>query len=303
MASMRVSRVVVELGEVTNTCFVVMPFHSLFEAEYKRVIQPAIEGVGLTCIRGDEIYSTSPISQDIWNSIRRARLIVAELSGRNPNVMYEVGLAHAIGKPIVLLTRNEEDVPFDLRSLRYIYYNEANPYWGADLHSDLLRMLRMVLDSPTLPLHLGGIHVETNLPEAPTEPLPRFQTDRCDLSGAWTTSWLSIRNERLHEATLVIPSGHGSDFTASMVVTFNRREQQTIVQETLTGSIRERAVNLTGVSYSYVKQESSSGYSLDRFDLRASDDCKSLVGKVLLRHGEREIRFVKQQTPGESPRT
>jgi hypothetical protein len=256
---MSVSRVVVELGEVTNTCFVVMPFHSLFDAEYQRVIQPAIEDVGLTCIRGDEIYSPSPIHQGIWNSIRQARLVVAELSGRNPNVMYEVGLAHAIGKPIVMLTRNEEDVPFDLRSVKYIYYKEANPFWGATLHSDLTRVLRVVLDSPTLPAHLGGIQVETKLPDAPTEPLRRSQTDRCDLSGAWSTSWLSVRNERLHEATLVIPSGHGSDFTASMVVTFSRHEQQTIVQETLTGSIREMVVNLTGVSYSYVKQGGSSG--------------------------------------------
>ena len=73
------------------------------------------------------------IVQDIWHSVRKARLVVAELSGRNPNVMYEIGLAHAIGKPIVLLARSEEDVPFDLRALRYIYYDPNNPLWGTDL--------------------------------------------------------------------------------------------------------------------------------------------------------------------------
>jgi len=83
-----------------------------------------------------------------------------------------------------------------------------------------------------------------------------------------------------------------------MVVTFNSHEQQTIVQETLAGSVREKVVNLTGVSYSYVKQGGSSSYSLERFDLRISDDNKSLVGKALLRHGERELKFVRQQTPG-----
>jgi len=108
---MSVSRVIVQLEQVKNKCFVVMPFHSLYEAEYERVILPAIEDVGLACVRGNEIYSRQAIIQDIWASIREARIVVAELSGRNPNVMYEIGLAHAIGKPIVLLTRNEEDIP------------------------------------------------------------------------------------------------------------------------------------------------------------------------------------------------
>jgi hypothetical protein len=233
------SHVIVQLGQVTNTCFVVMPFHSLFDAEYERVIRPAIEAVGLKCERGDEIYSPSPIIQNVWGLIRRARVVVAELSGRNPNVMYEVGLAHAIGKPILLLTRNVEDVPVDLRSLRYICYKEANPYWGEDLRSDLTRMLRVVIDNPPSPTHLDNIRVETTLPEAPTQPLGQPEKSRCDLSGAWSTSWLSVQKERLHQATLVIPTGHHNDFTASMVVTFSRDEKQTIVQETLTGTIRE----------------------------------------------------------------
>jgi hypothetical protein len=141
-----------------------------------------------------------------------------------------------------------------------------------------------------------------NFPEATTPQGKReslLSTDfyelpgNSDLSGTWSTSWLSVQKERLHQATLVIPTGHNNDFTASMVVTFSRNEQQTIVQETLTGSIREMAVTLTGVSYSYVQQGSSSGYTLDHFELRVSEDCKSLVGMVLLRHGKREVKLVK----------
>ena len=127
---MQASRVIVQLEDVTNSCFVVMPFHALYEAQYEGVIKPAIEGTGLTCVRGDEIYARQAIVQDVWRSIRKARLVVAELSGRNPNVMYEIGLAHAIGKPIILLTRSEEDVPFDLRALRYVYYDPNDPFWG-----------------------------------------------------------------------------------------------------------------------------------------------------------------------------
>src|SRR5215212_9109931 len=147
---MTANRVIVDLDEITNTCFVVMPFQSLFGAEYERVIKPAVEEVGLESLRGDEIYTNQSIVQDIWKLIRRARVIVAELSGRNPNVMYEIGMAHAIGKPIVLLTRDQEDVPFDLRALRYCYYDPNNPFWGEDLRAELTKILRKVLDTPSL---------------------------------------------------------------------------------------------------------------------------------------------------------
>jgi hypothetical protein len=153
---MATNRVVVHLEEVTNTCFVVMPFLPLFDAEYERVIKPSIEDAGLVCVRGDEIYTRQSILHDIWHSLRKARLVVAELSGRNPNVMYEIGLAHAIGKPIVLLTRNEEDVPFDLRALRYLYYDPNNPFWGPDLRAELTRLVKLALGNPTLAAHLGG---------------------------------------------------------------------------------------------------------------------------------------------------
>jgi hypothetical protein len=59
------NRIIVEFAKITNTCFVVMPFHSLFGAQYERVIRPAIEEAGLECIRGDEIYTEQAIVQDI----------------------------------------------------------------------------------------------------------------------------------------------------------------------------------------------------------------------------------------------
>ena len=139
------NQVIIDLERIDNSCFVVMPFHSLFELEYERVIRPAIEEVGLVCVRGDEIYTDQAIVQDIWKSIRQARVIVAELSGRNPNVMYETGLAHAISKPIIMLTRDQQDVPFDLRSLRYVFYDPNNPFWGDDLRKELTKLLRKIL--------------------------------------------------------------------------------------------------------------------------------------------------------------
>ena len=80
----------IQLGKLRNTCFVVMPFDSLFQTQYERVIKPSIESIGIECIRGDEIYARPDIMSDIWKSIREARFILAELTGRNPNVFYEL---------------------------------------------------------------------------------------------------------------------------------------------------------------------------------------------------------------------
>jgi hypothetical protein len=60
--------------------------------------------------------------EDIWDAINAARAIIADCTGRNPNVFYEIGLAHAVGKPVVLITQKGEDVPFDLKAIRYIEY-------------------------------------------------------------------------------------------------------------------------------------------------------------------------------------
>ena len=294
------SRVIVELDEVTNSCFVVMPFHPLFGKEYDRVIKPAVEAAGLKCERGDEIYGHQSIVQDIWRSIRRSRVVVAELSGRNPNVMYEIGLAHAIGKPIVLLTRNEEDLPFDLRSLRFVFYDTSDPFWGPELQTKLTHIIKLVLEEPNLAANLNGITVETRLPEAPTAPISQDNTQTAvpDLSGVWQGKWLSIQREREHRATIVIPVDHGSTFSASMTVTYERLSKQTIVEETLTATIVERALSLIGVNYTYVQQGSSSSYSLDNFNLRLSDDGRTLSGKAMLKHGVRDVSFTRTHDLG-----
>ena len=296
---MAASRVVVQLEEITNSCFVVMPFEPLYEAEYERVIKPAVEEAGLECVRGNEIYTRQAIVQDMWHSVRKARLVVAELSGRNPNVMYEIGLAHAIGKPIILMTRNEADVPFDLRALRYLYYDPNNPFWGNDLRLELTRLIKLSLANPSLAGHLGGVEVETTLPAAPTERVlsKTTQVSLADFGGVWQTKWLSIKREREHRAILVIPTDHGSSFTASMTVTYERESLQTVVQETLIGSFRNGTLFLTGVNYTYLDQGGSGAYSLDSFVLKPAKDEKTLIGKVVLHHGVRDVSFTRIQTP------
>jgi hypothetical protein len=70
----------------------------------------------------DDIWEHHAIVQDIVNLIAKARVVVCDCSGKNANVFYEVGIAHSLGKEVVLIAQSEDDVPFDLRHLRYVRY-------------------------------------------------------------------------------------------------------------------------------------------------------------------------------------
>jgi hypothetical protein len=127
-------------------CFVIMPFRRPFNDYYEEIIRPAVAASGLTPRRGDEIYGTQPIIRDIWNNIRKCRIIVADVSGRNPNVNYELGLAHACGKPTVIITRRMRDVPFDYRHLRCISYDPTSIRgWAGKLLDNLTDNIKAAL--------------------------------------------------------------------------------------------------------------------------------------------------------------
>jgi hypothetical protein len=102
--------------------FVLMPFKHDMLPVYEDHIKPTCASMELTVQRADDFFSANSVVDDVWKAIAAARLIVADCTDRNPNVFYEIGLAHAIGKPTILLTQREEDVPFDLRHRRYIAY-------------------------------------------------------------------------------------------------------------------------------------------------------------------------------------
>ena len=104
--------------------FVLSPFGDPFDAIYKDHIRPTIERIdGLRCMRADDIYDNRPIMEDIWRYTNESVLLISELTGRNPNVFYETGIAHTVGKEVVLIAQSMEDVPFDLRHLRCIVYD------------------------------------------------------------------------------------------------------------------------------------------------------------------------------------
>jgi hypothetical protein len=132
-----------------DSCFVIMPFAGSIGTYYEKIYAPAIKKVSLNPVRADtEIFGTGKIMDQIWSGINAARVLVAELIGRNPNVFYELGLAHALQKPVVLVSGTEADVPFDLKHIRVIYYDMADPFWGQKLQDKVSENILSALKNP-----------------------------------------------------------------------------------------------------------------------------------------------------------
>jgi hypothetical protein len=100
---------------------VMMPFDAVFADVYTS-IQEAANATGLRCRRADEIWEAPAIIQDVVSLIDRSRVVICDCTGRNANVFYEIGIAHTLGREVVLITQSPSDIPFDLRHLRYISY-------------------------------------------------------------------------------------------------------------------------------------------------------------------------------------
>lgn len=100
-----------------------MAFDSEFDAIYSKYIKPSLQDLGYEVTRADSLLNQQNILKDIIRQISNADLVIAELSTPNPNVFYELGVAHALRKRTVLITQSIDDLPFDLRSYRVISYS------------------------------------------------------------------------------------------------------------------------------------------------------------------------------------
>lgn len=143
-----------KLGKAANissndTCFVMQPFAPPLGDYYDKIYKPAIEKAGLKPVRADaDIFGTGKIMDQVWDGICAAKVLVAELTTRNPNVFYELGLAHALEKPVVLISSREDDVPFDLQHIRVIYYDVNDPFWGTKLIEKVAENILSAIKNP-----------------------------------------------------------------------------------------------------------------------------------------------------------
>lgn len=153
-----------------DTCFVMMPFGTWFDRYYQEIYAPAIKEAGFEPIRADELFSTGSVVEQIWEQIEKSKLLLADLTGKNANVFYELGLAHAARKPVVFTAAVVDDVPFDLRHLRVIIYDVREPEWASQLRKSIADYLRNATKDPGKSIP----HPFRRLVEEPEEPQMRL---------------------------------------------------------------------------------------------------------------------------------
>jgi sulfatase modifying factor 1 len=140
-----------EIEEDPKLVFVLTPFAPEFDEVYQQGIKPTWEELDFRVLRADEEFHVHDIMcRAICQNIQRARFIVADMTGRNPNVFYELGLAHAFGKPVILITQHKDDVPFDLQSIPYINYGVGEENI-AELRGGLKKMVQGLLEMEAMP--------------------------------------------------------------------------------------------------------------------------------------------------------
>lgn len=286
------AKAVIELGQMTNSCFAIMPFAPSYQTLYERVIRVAVEEAGFKCVRADEVFSKAQVTQDIWTQIRKCRLVIAELTGKNPNVLYELGLSHALGKPTIIITSNEEDVPFDLKALRYLYYDRNDPFWGENLKQQLIIMCKKIVEQDELRSVFDGI---TFLGEKSFQEeiiIKEILKPGFDLTGVWKGRIEFEKDKEIYDWNLHLVH-RDNILKGVLVVSYTYKDKLTIVQQAIDGGINGEIMNIHGTSYSYLEKGNASSYSLDSFQGKVDQKSGLIIGNAFSNDGDksRESKF------------
>lgn len=119
---------------------VMMPFAAEFEDVFT-AIAAASQAAGFRCVRAKDIWQHAVVIQDVFSLIFRAQVVICDFTDKNPNVFYEAGIAHTLGKHVVPLTQTKHDIPFDLQHHRYLLY-KSNDQGLAQMQTELAKRLR-----------------------------------------------------------------------------------------------------------------------------------------------------------------
>lgn len=154
--------------------FVLMPFSADFGDVYELGIKAACKDAGAYCERVDEQLFTDNILDRIYNQITKADVVVADMTGRNPNVFYETGYAHALNKSVILLTREAKDIPFDLKHYPHIVYEGRI----AVLKAQLEKRIRWCIENPRNPLSSVELNLHFSINGTPMTDAPVVEFSR-----------------------------------------------------------------------------------------------------------------------------
>lgn len=141
-------------------CFVVMPFGGLWDDYYAHIYEPGIQAAGLIPLRADEVFRAGSVLQEIVALLSRSVVVLADLSENNRNVHYELGLAHALGKPTVLVAPKGLQMFFDVTQERMLTYEKDDPFWGVGLREKITRALSETLLKPDTAIPTAFMHIK-----------------------------------------------------------------------------------------------------------------------------------------------
>ena len=126
--------------------FILMPFKDSLTQIYERYIKRPLESKGYIVKRADDLYASTPILSDILDCIKKANIIIAELTERNPNVFYELGRAHEMeDKYVIQICQENEVLAFDLRHIRTIIYKDSLEGYE-ELEKKILKFINTYLE-------------------------------------------------------------------------------------------------------------------------------------------------------------
>jgi len=183
-----------------NICFVISPIgkvgtklHSKFKEVLDYVIKPAFEesGYKYNIIRADEIEKSGSFIKDILENIYSSYVVIADLTGQNPNVFYELGVRHALRPRTILIAQKMEDIPSDIRDYRTIIY-DTSAKGAADFKKRIKKFLTEIQKEPERPDNpvldkLGSI-IENKLAQLEAEKISLKEELTKFLSGSKSTS-------------------------------------------------------------------------------------------------------------------
>ncbi|PTQ91498.1 hypothetical protein C8R30_1314 [Nitrosomonas nitrosa] len=127
------------------SCFIVMPFSLEWSNDVHRILSGVCKSLDVLPMRGDDVFKPSDILVDIWQSINTADFVIADISGRNPNVLYELGIAHTLAKPVLIISKNADDIPIDLSTRRVIIYGQNGLHWHEELETKVTQAVQEII--------------------------------------------------------------------------------------------------------------------------------------------------------------
>jgi len=124
---------------------VLMPIDTDWSDHVYQAMAEAVGDSGLTIWRSDEVRRDDVVMQTVWERINESGIVLADCSGRNANVFYELGIAHTVGKATILCAQKEEDFPFDVSGIRRFVYGGWRPKHLAVLKQELKEFLGSIV--------------------------------------------------------------------------------------------------------------------------------------------------------------